>query len=226
MDLETLSFVILLVGTLLICAEALGEERAKRLENAMKKLAISGRTIFGQVIQMTIFSWRRTSRSKYEAHLENFIAPFGYYWPPIFLLISIASFLFVRWMVSSYGVSFVLGLAIGSYLSLILSTFLLAIAVEGLREVLKAKTWSHILLIVPYALLIFVLGALAISSFFGTLAFSFPAAIIFGIYILLYFLSISLCWMITWKERLKLGSIFLILGAILTLTGIILGYVA
>ncbi len=223
--------ILTVVGIMLLGCESLGKVRAEAMEKGLLQLGRRTRTLFGSVVRIIVLPRKRLDARKDESRI---LLPWMYskwvLWP--FLGVSAFSLIFVApRMESTYVLPnetlrvhlWVIGL--GSYATLIIGTMLSMLLIlvmeKAWRRGVVLGVFSTALVPIEVGLLV-----LVIIAFVGTMAFSYPAIVIFGSYVALYGITHLVCSFIEWKDSVGAGNFFIILGTVMSLIGVVLLYVS
>lgn len=230
MDILGLTFTIL--GIVLLGVEGLGKKRADRLERGFFQFAKKARYLFGSIVlliqQLITHPKEQMIVYKVMQRKPPLIPNWGII---LFLGFSLASLIIIAPRAENTivlnGQSFYFGvIGLASYIGLLISLPLTWLPFLVVKHIKYRKTATIFLAVLSPICAIYVVAVclFAFVSFVGTMAFSFPAIIIFAFYVLLWGIFYALCTLIEWKNSMNAGNIFIIFGMLFSITGAIMLY--
>lgn len=215
-----ISTLVLVIGTFFLASEAIGQGRITILEGYLKKVTTLGKNAFGEVIVEILPLKKQEEKSK------NTVNPIDWILDWIFngfLLISILSWFVFFYLINKYGEIQTLYAIISCWISFIVFELL-----SNRTKTYFLSLWSKqkrfwvVIKLIPISIFYLAFIVIKAVTFLGTLLTSFPASLIFLVYIVIFLM----CWLINnfirWKEKHNLGNIFVILGLAITILGIFL----
>ena len=230
--IQTVTSICLITGTFLLAIEAVGRERAFRIESAIKKIALGAERIFSNVLVSLTAPWKKVEEPQMleqpdtnSNDMQCRSWPFGRlprWGGPAFLTLAFLSLLIFRLAVSRFGEELVTIVCVSSWFGMMLTSTIVTYSIQAFQRTLKDHTSviNKIKLLVLSST-IAVSGLLFLATTLITFLSCFPAALIFLIYVFIYLLATCLRRIIDFRVRYNLGNILVLFGLVLSVAGII-----
>jgi hypothetical protein len=229
---QTLTSICLVVGTFMLAIEAVGRERAQKIETLIQKTALGAEQVFAGVIVWLAAPWKKLEEIPLSALPDSEKAaekrPFLLHekqprWiGPAFLTISVLSLIIFNLATNRFGEQLVTIVCISSWLGMILSSVILVFSINTFQTSTKLpSTFLNKCKLLVLSATIVVTGLLFGVTALITFLSSWPAALIFVVYVGIYVLATILRRIIDFRIRYNLGNILMIFGLALSIGGII-----
>ncbi len=231
--MQALTTACLIVGTSLLGIEALGRKRALRIESAIRKGALGAERAFGAIVALMIAPWKKheeitalaqadhvTRGSRGSRFLHEGLPRWVY---PAFLTLSFLSLFLFRYVANRFGEALVTVLCLSSWLGMILTSVSTVLLISAFQKTLRGTiTRSAKAKLILLSATIEISGIQFAVTALVTFLSCLPAGIIFLGYVAIYLASTGVRRIIDLRQRYKLGNILVLLGFVLSTTGIIL----
>jgi hypothetical protein len=228
---QTITSICLIIGTFFLAIEAVGRDRALKIESAMKRFATSTERVFASVLVFLATPWKKieanekpdqpdaeeTDVKKHD--LLNMPRWVG----SAFLTMAFLSLLIFHFAVTQFGEKPVTIVVISSWFGMIVTSLVVSFCIKTFQETLKGQSS----LINKIKLLVLSATIAATGLLFGvatiiTFLSCFPAAFIFIIYVGIYLVATILRRIIDFRLKYNLGNVFILFGLLLSIIGIFL----
>ena len=228
---QLVTTICFITGTFLLAIEAVGRDRAVRVEQTIQNIAQHAERLFSGVIVMFAAPWRsvedvvpelRANKSR-ARRLSPLYHRIPRWFGPAFLFLAFVSAGVFALASRRYGEGLVTVVCISSWFGMTVAGVVMIWSLETFQQILKnADSLAKKLKLLILSALIATAGiAFGITALI-TLLSCWPAAVIFLIYVLIYLLATALRRLIDFRVRFGLGNIFILLGLILAISGIVL----